>query len=105
MPTAGLAVACLLARSLLSQMDVPARSSYVMAVVDAEERTAAASITNVPRSLAAAVPPLLAGWLLQRSTFGWPLIIAGVLKITYDFTLLAMFHDVRPPEERAPIAA
>ena len=61
MPTAGLAVACLLARSLLSQMDVPARTSYVMAVVDPEERTAAATITNVPRSLASALPPLLAG--------------------------------------------
>ena len=55
----------------------------------------------MPRSLASAVPPLLAGWLLQHSTFGWPLIVAGVLKITYDLTLLAMFHDVRPPEERA----
>jgi MFS family permease len=105
MPTAGLAVACLLARSLLSQMDVPARTSYVMAVVDAEERTAAASITNVPRSLAAAVPPLLAGWLLEHSTFGWPLVIAGVLKITYDLTLLAMFHDVRPPEEQTAVGA
>jgi MFS family permease len=105
MPTAELAVACLLARSLLSQMDVPARTSYVMAVVDAEERTAAASITNVPRSLAAAVPPLLAGWLLQHSTFGWPLVIAGVLKITYDLTLLAMFHDVRPPEEQTAVEA
>jgi MFS family permease len=101
MPTAGLAVACLLARSLLSQMDVPARSSYVMAVVDTQERTAAAAITNVPRSLASAVPPLLAGWMLQRSDFGWPLLIAGGLKITYDLTLLALFHDVRPPEERA----
>ena len=105
MPTAGLAVACLLARSLLSQMDVPARTSYVMAVVDAEERTAAATITNVPRSLASALPPLLAGWLLQHSTFGWPLLIAGVLKISYDLTLLAMFRDVRPPEEIDPVGA
>jgi MFS family permease len=105
MPTAGWAVACLLARSLLSQMDVPARTSYVMAVVDAEERTAAAAITNVPRSLAAAIPPLIAGWLLEHSTFGWPLIVAGVLKITYDLTLLALFHDVRPPEERVTAEA
>ncbi len=99
MPTAGLAVACLLARALLSQMDVPARTSYVMAVVDPEERTAAATITNVPRSLASALPPLAAGWLLQQTDFGWPLIIAGLLKITYDLALLALFHDVRPPEE------
>ena len=99
MPTAGLAVTCLLARALLSQMDVPARTSYVMAVVDPEERTAAATITNVPRSLASALPPLAAGWLLQQTDFGWPLIIAGLLKITYDLALLALFHDVRPPEE------
>jgi len=99
MPTAGLAVACLLARALLSQMDVPARTSYVMAVVDPEERTAAATITNVPRSLASALPPLAAGWMLQQTDFGWPLIIAGLLKITYDLALLALFHDVRPPEE------
>ncbi|MEQ1788317.1 MAG: MFS transporter, partial [Acidimicrobiales bacterium] len=100
MPSAGPAVACLLARALLSQMDVPARSSYVMAVVDPEERTAAAAITNVPRSLASALPPLAAGWMLQHTDFGWPLIIGGVLKISYDLTLLAMFRDVRPPEER-----
>jgi len=99
MPSAGPAVACLLARSLLSQMDVPARSSYVMAVVDVEERTAAAAITNVPRSLASALPPLAAGWMLQHSSFGWPLIIGGILKIAYDLTLLAMFRDIRPPEE------
>lgn len=99
MPSAGLAVACLLARSLLSQMDVPARTSYVMAVVDPEERTAAAAITNVPRSLASALPPLAAGWMLQHSDFGWPLIIGGCLKIAYDLTLLGMFRDVRPPEE------
>jgi MFS family permease len=100
MPTAALAVACLLARMALSQMDVPARQSYVMSVVPAEERAAAASVTNVPRSLATALSPLLAGALLQRSTFGWPLIIGGLLKITYDLLLLAQFRGVRPPEER-----
>ena len=63
-PTVELAVACLLVRALLSQMDVPARTSYVMAVVEPEERAAAASITNVPRSLASALPPLLACWIL-----------------------------------------
>lgn len=99
MPSAGPAVVCLLARSLLSQMDVPARTSYVMAVVDPEERTAAAAITNVPRSLASALPPLAAGWMLQRSSFGWPLILGGCLKIGYDLTLLAMFREIRPPEE------
>jgi len=99
MPSAGPAVACLLARSLLSQMDVPARTSYVMAVVDPAERTAAATITNVPRSLASALPPLAAGWMLQHSAFGWPLLLAGSLKIAYDLTLLHLFRDVRPPEE------
>jgi len=101
MPNAGLAVACLLARSLLSQMDVPARTSYVMAIVRPEERAAAASVTNVPRSLASALPPLAAGWMLDHSTFGWPLLIAGALKAIYDLSLLALFHDVRPEEELA----
>ncbi|WP_395158944.1 MFS transporter [Ilumatobacter sp.] len=102
MPNAPLAVTCLLARAALSQMDVPARSSYVMAVVAPEERPAAASITGVPRSLAGALPPIAAGWMLDHSTFGWPLIIAGTLKATYDLLLLAMFRNVRPPEESEP---
>jgi MFS family permease len=100
MPNVGLAIACLLARSALSQMDVPARQSYVMAVVTPPERAAAASLTNVPRSLASATPPLAAGWLLDQSTFGWPLLIGGALKLTYDLVLLAMFGGIRPPEER-----
>ncbi len=99
MPNAPLAVTCLLARAALSQMDVPARSSYVMAVVTPEERPAAASITGVPRSLAGALPPIAAGWMLDHSTFGWPLVIAGTLKATYDVLLLVMFRNVRPPEE------
>jgi MFS family permease len=100
MPTAALAVACLLGRAALSQMDVPARTSYVMAVVTPDERPAAASVTNVPRSLAAAIPPLCAGWMLSRSTFGWPLVIGGSIKALYDVLLLRQFRDVRPPEER-----
>lgn len=100
MPSLSLAVACLIGRSLLSAMDVPARSSYVMAVVSPSERAAAASVTQVPRSLASAIPPLFAGWLLDRTTFGWPLVIAGSLKLVYDVTLLTMFREVRPPEEQ-----
>ena len=92
-------IALLLIRSALSQMDVPTRGSYVMAVVTPPERPAAASVTSVPRSLASAVSPLLAGLLLSLSTFGWPLLIAGVLKIVYDLSLLATFRSVRPPEE------
>jgi len=90
MPNAPLAVTCLIARSLLSSMDVPVRNAYVMSVVTPAERAAAASVTNVPRSLAAALPPIAAGWMLDRSTFGWPLIIAGSLKIIYDVLLLRM---------------
>ena len=93
-------IALLCVRSLLSQMDVPTRNSYVMAIVTPEERPAAASITAVPRSLASAASPFLAGYLLSLSTFGWPLVAAGGIKIAYDLMLLAMFRRVRPPEER-----
>lgn len=100
MPTVQLAVGCLLIRSLLSSMDVPARTSYVMAVVTPAERPAAASVTNVPRSLASAIGPTFSGYLLNMSSFGWPLVIAGSLKVVYDLTLLRMFQHVKPPEEQ-----
>ncbi len=90
----------LLIRSALSQMDVPARSSYVMAVVTAAERPAAASFTAVPRSLAAAISPALAGAMFTGSFKAWPLIICGVLKIIYDVLLLVQFRHVKPPEEQ-----
>ena len=96
MPTAPLALGCLLVRGALAQMDVPARQSYVMAVVPPEERAAAASVTNVPRSLASALAPLLAGAMLEHSTFGWPLVCAGLLKIVYDLLLLWQFRRVTP---------
>lgn len=96
MPDATLAIACLLVRMALSQMDVPARISYVMSVVPPEERAAAASVTNVPRSLAPAFSPFIAGALLQETTFGWPLVIGGLLKLVYDLLLLALFRGVRP---------
>jgi MFS family permease len=99
-PTVWMAFVLLVLRSLLSQMDVPTRSSYVMAVVEPEERPAAASVTAVPRSLAAAVAPLLSGWLLSASVFGWPLVTGGLLKIGYDLLLLRGFTKVKPPEER-----
>jgi MFS family permease len=98
-PTAWLAFVLLILRSLLSQMDVPTRSSYVMAVVEPEERPAAASVTAVPRSLASALAPLLSGWLLSMSIFGWPLVTGGLLKIAYDLMLLKGFTRVKPPEE------
>jgi hypothetical protein len=93
----------LLARSALSQMDVPARQSYTMAVVDPDERAAAASVTGVARSLASSGSPVLAGALLGATTFGWPLVIAGSLKIAYDLLLLRRFRGVRPAEEVAGI--
>jgi MFS family permease len=98
MPTLPLAVLFLLLRSALSSMDVPARQAYVMSMVPREERAAAASVTNVPRSLASAVAPLLAGALLDRTSFGWPLICAGVLKASYDLLLFGQFSHRRPPE-------
>ena len=68
-----------------------------MTVVPEEERAAAASVTNVPRSLATSATPLLAGILLAHSTFGWPLLIAGVTKVAYDVLLLVLYREV--PEE------
>ena len=98
-PDLAWAIVLLFIRSALSQMDVPTRSSFVMAVVSPAERPAAASITAVPRSLASAVSPLLAGYMLGLSTFGWPLIAAGGLKIAYDLLLYVKFRKVKPPEE------
>lgn len=98
-PNLPIAIALLVARSALSEMDVPTRTSYVMAVVKPDERPAAASITAVPRSLASSLSPLLAGYLLSISTFGWPLIFGGMLKAMYDILLLLRFRHVRPPEE------
>ncbi len=98
MPTAPLAIAFLLARTALSQMDVPARQSYVMSVVPPEERAAAASVTNLPRSFAAAFSPALGGLLLSHTSFGWPLVIAGVAKVIYDLLLLAQFSS-RPSQD------
>jgi MFS family permease len=98
-PDLGLALALLLARAALSQMDVPTRSSYVMAVVTPAERAAAASVTSVPRGLASAASPALAGALLAAGYWAAPLVICGALKIVYDLLLLWTFRGVKPPEE------
>jgi len=100
-PDLAVALGFLLLRSALSQMDVPTRSSYVMAVVTPPERPAAASVTAVPRSLASSLSPALAGALLTTSFLGLPLILCGVLKITYDVALLFSFRHIKPPEENA----
>lgn len=98
-PSLPVALGLLTVRAALSSMDVPARTSYVMAVVTPAERAAAAGVTNVPRSLAAALSPALAGWMFAAAVFPWPLLIGGGLKVAYDLLLLAQFRAVRPPEE------
>jgi hypothetical protein len=94
-PTLGIAIALLLIRSTLSQVDLPARTSYVMAVVTPPERPAVASITAAPRGVARVASPVPAGHLLGVSSFAWPPITGGGLN-----SLLFMFRKVRPPEER-----
>jgi MFS family permease len=99
-PNLSLALIFLLIRAALSQMDVPTRSSYVMAVVTEAERPATASFTSVPRSLAAAISPALGGALFAASFQALPLVICGILKIVYDLLLLVQFRLLKPPEER-----
>jgi MFS family permease len=99
MPTAGLAAALFLLRMSISQMDVPTRQSYTMAVVDPDERTAAAGLTNVARSAASALSPVLTGWAFSVAALGLPFFIAGGVKIVYDLLVFASFRNVRPPEE------
>ncbi|MBM3569457.1 MAG: MFS transporter [Alphaproteobacteria bacterium] len=95
-----LVLALLLFRAALSQMDVPTRSSYVMAVVTEAERAAAASVTAVPRSLATAASPALAGALFEAGHVALPFVLGGGLKLAYDLLLLAQFRHHKPPEER-----
>lgn len=100
MPTLPLAVSVLLVRFSISQMDVPARQSYVMAVVSPEERSAAAGVTGVARTLGAAISPLFVGFLFARpDLINVPFYVAGTLKIAYDLMLYREFVSVRPPEE------
>ena len=100
-PTAGLAVALYLARMSVSQMDVPTRQSYTMAVVDPDERTATAGITNVARTSATAIAPTFAGMAFSAAALGLPFFISAALKIVYDVAIYATFRNVHPPEERA----
>jgi MFS family permease len=102
MPSLWLAVLVLLVRFSISQMDVPTRQSYIMAVVSKEERSAAAGITGVARTMGAAVSPLFVGLMFVRpSWINAPFFIAGGLKILYDLLLYKEFVAVRPPEELA----
>lgn len=100
MPNLPLAILVLLFRFSISQMDVPTRQSYTMAIVRPEERSAAAGITGVARTSGAAMAPVFAGMLFARSTLiNLPFLIAGTLKITYDLLLYRAFVHIRPPEE------
>jgi MFS family permease len=99
-PRLDVALGLLLVRAALAQMDVPTRSSYVMAVVTPAERPAAASFTSVPRSLAAAAAPAIGGAMFAAGYPALPLILCGVIKIAYDLALLWTFRDITPPEER-----
>jgi MFS family permease len=100
MPTLSLAASVLLVRFSISQMDVPTRQSYTMAVVGADERSAAAGITSVARTTGAALSPLFAGVLFAHpSLINIPFFIAGTLKIIYDLLLYRAFVAIRPPEE------
>lgn len=102
-PRLDVAIALLLVRGALSQMDVPTRISYLMAVVTPAERPAAASITSVTRGFSAA-GPAIAGAFLAAGLPALPLVICGVLKIVYDVSLLFSFRHIKPPEERREIA-
>jgi MFS family permease len=104
-PNLPIVLGLLLVRAALAQMDVPTRTSYVMAVVTPAERTAAASVTAVPRTLASSVSPVLSGALLATSFASLPLVACGVLKIVYDIALLLSFRHVKPPEERGTSGA
>lgn len=99
MPNVELAVTVLLIRHLLSQMDVPTRQSYTMAVVDADERAASAGILSVARNAGAAMAPLFTGAILAQPAWGLPFLLAGGLKVVYDLWIFAVFRNVKPPEE------
>ena len=101
MPSLPLAVAMLLARFSISQMDVPTRQSYTMAVVSPDERAAASGVTAIARSVGASISPWLSGLLLAGGYFAAPFLLAGGLKIAYDLLLYRSFRAFKPPEEAA----
>ena len=100
-PTLPLAIALYLARMALSQMDVPTRQSYIVAVVDEDERITAAGITNISRNVAQAASPSVAGHILQSLPFlSAPFVFGGVIKIAYDVILYFNFRNMKPPDEK-----
>jgi MFS family permease len=100
MPSLPLAIGVLLARFSISQMDVPTRQSYTMAVVAPNERSAASGVTTIARSVGAAVSPVLSGLLMAVPVlFSAPFFLSGGLKIGYDLLLFKSFRGLKPPEE------
>jgi len=101
MPTLPLAITALLLRFSISQMDVPTRQSYTMAVVSPDERSAAMGVTSIARSVGATLSPAITGQLLSVSSLiGTPFMIAGGMKIIYDLLVWRGFRAVKPPEEK-----
>jgi MFS family permease len=100
MPTLPLAIMVLLIRFSISQMDVPTRQSYTMAVVAPDERSAAAGATTIVRTAAVSLSPVLTGALFGASWLSLPFFLAGSLKIIYDLALYQNFKAVKPPEEK-----
>lgn len=98
-PSALGSILLLLCRQSLSQMDVPTRQSYVMAVVDEADRTPAAGLTNVSRSVAQSASPSLAGYAIATVWIGSPFVVAGTLKLVYDLLIYGSFRNIKPPEE------
>ena len=101
MPNLPLAIAVLLARHSISQMDVPTRQSYTMAMVEPDERSAASGVTTIARSIGIAISPSITGALLQASLLSLPFFLCGALKIVYDLSLYLSFRNIKPPEETA----
>jgi len=101
MPSLPLAIVVLLLRFSISQMDVPTRQSYTMAVVAADERSAASGVTNIARSVGAAIAPSLTGIFLSLpGLLSTPFFLCGGLKIVYDLLLYRSFRALKPPEEQ-----
>jgi sugar phosphate permease len=98
-PTFSIAISLYLIRMCLSQMDVPTRQSYLMGVVDENERISAATITNTSRNIAQAVSPSLSGIIIQTLSLSAPFVFGGILKIIYDLGIFFSFRKIKPPEE------
>lgn len=100
MPSVYLAVGFYFLRQSISQMDVPTRQSYTMAIIPAKDRAPAAALTNIPRTMSQALSPLLATYLISITAYSLPLFLGGGLKMLYDVGIYFAFKDIKPPEER-----